>query len=430
MPAISHATNWISNSYTAPTSFASPYSDTVFPATYNARPIVLSSGASSANYDTGGTETSFSTAATAASTSFATQSGLSLAGFTLNAQLLSVQPVTVFPSGTGNVMRWKIMSQGSLTGASPAQTDVTEMASNSASPVFNYALFATATGCNALNMSNNGKTNSYNSGVNPRPTSFSSTGGNVGTNGNATMVGSATVGGNVATGYSGQGTSCNTASPNGVDTNNGGGYTGQHTVITPPTFPPVVLPGPPNGGYPTGPCTASPACNNSYGTYTMPPGYYGDVGLSNGATIALQAGTYVMNSLYVGGGITVTMPASGAVIIYIVGTPDSYLTGTTPVVNLSNGTVANNGGVPANLQVLYGGTGTIDLGGGTSQYGVTYAPNATVNINNNNDLYGAVVGGTINFAGGAGVHYDQALGHSLMTVPKTLSLEAFSWNSY
>ncbi len=427
------ATNYLSHNYSSPSGgFASPYNVTVFPATYSSNPIVLASTSAATNYDTSsGMASAFQSAASSASSSFATQSNIPGVGFTVNAQLLSVSPVTEFPSGTGNIVRWKVVSKGTLAGNNAATSQVTEIASNSSSPIFNYALFATKTGCSSISMSNNSKTNSYDSSVNPNPSTFQNSGGSVGSNGNTTIVGGATVNGNVAAGYSGSGTSCSSSAPNGADTNNGGSYTGSLTTITPPQMPPVTLPAAPSGGYPVGPCTANPACNNSWSSgYTMPPGFYGDVGFSNGATIQLQAGTYVMNSLYVGGGITVRMPTTGAVTIYIVGANESNGVPPSTPINFSNGTIANSGGIPSNLVVMYGGTGQVQLGGGTSQYAVVYAPNAPVAINNNNALYGAVVGSTINFAGGAAVHYDRSLANNLTYVTPTLTLESFSWNSY
>jgi hypothetical protein len=186
----------------------------------------------------------------------------------------------------------------------------------------------------------------------------------------------------------------------------------------------------PPSAAPTATCSASPACNGSYysGTYSMPAGTYGDVMFSNSDTIQLAAGVYIMNSISVAGGVTVKMPTSGSVIIYIQGTPYAGNTETNPI-NFSNGTVANAGGIPSNLQIYYAGTGAVGLGGGTAQYGVVYAPNAAVTMNNANALYGAVVANTISFAGGGTVHYDQALS-SLMSVSRQLKEEAFSWNSY
>jgi hypothetical protein len=79
------------------------------------------------------------------------------------------------------------------------------------------------------------------------------------------------------------------------------------------------------------------------------------------------------------------------------------------------------------LQIIYGGSGAVQLGGGTSQYAVIYAPNAPVTINNNNAIFGAVVGNTVTWAGGATVHYDTAL-QSMLSVGG-LEQESFTWNS-
>jgi hypothetical protein len=413
------AANWLTNNYQPPSGgYVSGYVTTTFPATYHAAPIVMASSSSSigTNYSDSAMATSFSNAATTASSNFAAATGIPGAYFQVAAQLISVQATSTYP-----LARWKIISQGGGGGVTAATTQVTVVGANSGTPMFPYALYATGTGCGAIQMSNNATTNSYNSSISSNPSAFLATGGNIGTNGNLSLVGGSTVHGNVSTGYAGTSTSSScTGAPAGINLNNGGSFTGSHTVATvnfPTTNPPTTAP--------VGPCTASPACQSQYyaGTYNMPAGPYGDVSFGNGDTVQLAAGVYVLNSISVAGGVTVKMPSSGAVTIYIQGTGSS-----TPI-DFSNGTIANGGGAPANLQVIYGGTGAVKLGGGTAQYAMIYAPNAAVTMNNANTLYGGIIGNTIVFAGGGTVHYDQALSN-VMTGSKQLKQEGFSWNSF
>jgi hypothetical protein len=412
------AANWLTNNYSAPSGgFASGYVTTTFPATYSGSPVVISSSSAAiaTNYSDSTMVTNFSNAAATASAAFATATGIPGVSFQVSAQMVTVQATSTYP-----LVRWKIISQGVVAGVTASASQVTIVATNSGTSLVPGAMFATKSGCSAIQFSNGATTNSYSSATNPAPTTFLTTGGNMGTNGNISLIGS-TVNGNVSTGYAG--TSASTTcggSPPGVNMTNGGKFTGSQTVTT-QTYPTI---NPPNTA-PTTACSASPACSNQYyaGTYSMPAGTYGNVSFGNSDTIQLAAGVYVLNSLSVAGGTTIKMPASGAVTIYIQGT------GVTTPIDFSNGTIANAGGLPSNLQIYYGGSGAVQLGGGAAQYAVVYAPNAPVTMNNGNAVFGALVGSTFNFSGGGTVHYDQSLS-SLMSVTKQLKQEAFSWNSF
>jgi hypothetical protein len=445
------AANWLSVNYTQPSTGYTGYTTTTFPITYAGSAVVLSSSSSLAatNYSDATMASNFSTAAATASSNFATASGIAGAGFTVEAQLVTVTPeASSFGQAAGatsSLQRWKITARGTVGGTTGAGTEVTVGADNSGTPLFSDAIFATSTGCGAVNMSNNASTTSYNSATNANPSysalrtsslanASGSNSAGVGSNGNISVSGGSghpSIAGSVSSGYAGTSTvTCSNGAPNGLNQDTSFGttsgtannaYSGTQTKST-RSYAAIPLP----NAAPTTTCTASPACNSQYvsGTYTMAPGSYGNVSFGNGDTIQLQQGVYVLNSISVAGGVTVNMPTSGAVTIYIQGT------GVSTPISFSNGTIANAGGIPGNLQIIYNGTGSVQLGGGTAQHALIYAPNAAITMNNANQVFGAVVGGTISFAGGGGVAYDTSLLSTYVSVSPQLKQESFSWNSF
>jgi hypothetical protein len=84
---------------------------------------------------------------------------------------------------------------------------------------------------------------------------------------------------------------------------------------------------------------------------------------------------------------------------------------------------------PAAMQILYGGTGTVTLTGGSDTSGLVIAPNANVKITGGGDFYGAVIAGTVDGIGGAAIHYDRSMQNRMMTVGNPI-LHDFTWRSY
>ncbi|MDR3616363.1 MAG: hypothetical protein P4L53_22575 [Candidatus Obscuribacterales bacterium] len=97
----------------------------------------------------------------------------------------------------------------------------------------------------------------------------------------------------------------------------------------------------------------------------------------------LAAGDYATGSLVVPSSATLAISGSSPARIYLAdGSSGASI----------NGTV-NSGGLPANFQIFYSGTGTLDLTGATIN-GTVYAPNATVYMFNTT-VQGAIVAGQI-----------------------------------
>src|SRR5829696_213683 len=96
----------------------------------------------------------------------------------------------------------------------PATVEVTAMLERNFVPADTYAIFATGTGCGAIDLGGTMHTDSYNSeaalvGGSP---AITSDGGSVGTNGNLAISGNVTVNGNLDTPRTGVG-DCNDGTP-------------------------------------------------------------------------------------------------------------------------------------------------------------------------------------------------------------------------
>ncbi len=439
------AQGWLTHSYGSGPSggYGTTYNLTTFPVTYNAgesaAAVVLSSDDSlmSSNFSDSSLVTSFTSAISTLNQNLAAT--IPNASVSVATQLLSVQPV-----GSSYVLRWKIISQGNIAGIGgsndqgQAQARVVEVIANTiqSSSMFTYGLFSNSTGCKALYLTGNSQTESYDSTVPGSTPSYS--GGDVGSMGNIYLGGSANVNGNAASALSGvnynTNPACSSSSPVGLSTdnsgskvtNNGTPATGNQLtkISTAPPQPPVTMPSTP----PTGKCSTYNWCSGGWATgpYVMAPGTYPDVKFGGGLTISLQPGTYVFNSLTLSGGASISLPTSGQVIIYVQGTSQ-----TTPI-DLTGGSLTNGSGLPEDLQFNYGGTGTLKLSGGASEFMTVYAPNAAINMSGNNTVYGAMIGSSISITGGSHFVYDRSLARTMATtsVSGTYEPEGFSWSAY
>lgn len=108
----------------------------------------------------------------------------------------------------------------------------------------------------------------------------------------------------------------------------------------------------------------------------------------------MSAADYTTNSLVVSNSASLSVNGSSPTRIYL---SDSSFGSTSPVASINGGSV-NTGGLPANFQIFYGGSGILDLsstsGSPTTITGTIYAPNATVYMSNT-VVNGAVVAGQI-----------------------------------
>jgi hypothetical protein len=148
-----------------------------------------------------------------------------------------------------------------------------------------------------------------------------------------------------------------------------------------------------------------------------------------------------INSLDLTGGGTIAVKATTSnqsVLFYLVGKNSD---GTDMATAMDFG--GNSGGQFANdstcsgcsqfdasmMQFVYPGSGAINFKGTSAAAATIYAPNATVNFNGTADLYGSILGKTVNNGGNANIHYDRRLSHDYY-VEGAQMLGSFSWKRY
>jgi hypothetical protein len=219
-------------------------------------------------------------------------------------------------------------------------------------------------------------------------TTNSQTGGDVGTNGNVSLIGNAMVGGAVGV----------PIASTGPCPANGLTLTGNAGIVS--------LPG--NGlqqagpfTFPTPPSPNPPPPNANYsGSTNLVPGTYGNISLSGKSTLTLAPGVYNINSISVTGQGTVTISPPGAVVLNFPATSAS------PISIAGNG-ISNSDKIANDFQINYGGTGTISLAGNGQSYCIVDAPNASLSVAGNGDFYGRMIGATIDYGGNGKFHFDK-----------------------
>jgi Tfp pilus assembly protein PilX len=462
---VNSAANYIMNIYTTPSvgSTTDPLSGynykTVYPvqagaANTSGHDVYLSANTSAqaSSYPVSSVQTAFN-AAGKGKGSFT--SGNATVNYITYAKLLSMTQLNSAISGSQAVVQtWQITSDGTISGIRNADVEVSAILEQPIVPTFYYAAFATNNGCSALTFGGGGSTDSYDSSaalVSGTP-AISSSGGNVGTNGNLTTGGSkTTINGNLSTPRAGTGT-CTT---NNVTawTDNAGTVTGSvielPQVVSYPN-PPAPNPVPPSNsanaitlnnkpgdcggiaacsigtGLP-GSCTAGDFCLQpgtcppaNPGAGNSGPGVYGDITAKG--NVHLSAGCYNINSFTENGGGTLYID-SGPVTLNIAGS------GQTTPFDITGGGLVNSVTPKydaTSFQILYAGTGLIKLAGGGSSIGVMYAPNASYSLTGGGAWYGALIGGSLKDMGGATINYDRKL-QKEDYVPGPWMLESFTW---
>jgi sugar lactone lactonase YvrE len=277
--------------------------------------------------------------------------------------------------------------------------------------LYSDAVFARANGCGSITGSGGSTIDSFNSTL-----GYSSShvlrGGNVGTNGNVSLSGGSVIYGSAAVDSLTSG-NCSSSAVTGDTISGGASLTAGLVALKGPiTYPapPAPNPAPPTTSQNlSGSCPAGmTGCTNGPGgrTVTLAPGSYGNVQLSGGTTADFSKGTYNFNSLVLSGGSTLSVVGSGPVVVNLAGVG---LSGNSPALDLTGGTMENPTGIPAQLQFIYAGSQAVNLSGGTHSYAVVYAPNALVNMSGGADFFGSVNGSTVTQSGGARFHYDSSL---------------------
>jgi len=348
--------------------------------------------------------------------------------YSTSATLLAFRNTQALDSTTTSATEmWQVTSEGSVTGTrGPAATvQVDAIVERRGTPVFNYGLFATGTGCGVLGLSslspagvvdswNSSNGGTYSLTKNQTPSGH----GDIGANGGANLSGSFDVWGSLYTPLVDQYThACSDGAPNALNDTSTGAIEGEPrrdegkirlpealTFDDPPPIsnPPLTS----NQAVNSSTCgTTIPTCHRVGSTYTLDPAQYGNLTLfGSGNTFMFSTGTYTINSINMISGKLQIAPG-GPVRIQVAGA--SLQAGVNPI-SINAGAWVNTNGVPvpSNLSFAYSGTGTLQVNG--EAYGVIYAPNAFVNMANGN-WYGAMVMNKFSASGGASFHYDLAL---------------------
>ncbi len=262
-------------------------------------------------------------------------------------------------------------------------------------------LFATGTGCGALNIQGNAATGSYNSSTESSPsyppTNQVNSGGDVGSNGNISLGGSsAAVNGNISTALAATVGSC---PGNGISKSGGATYTaatGAAPVYTAPV--------------PPAPNPLPPQTSVTKKDLTLPAGSYGNVTIKG--TVTLTGGTdinhpavYTINSLTLNGGATLNI--TGPVVINLAG--QNLASSSTPVLDMNGGSFSNTSNLASDFVVNYGGSNPMTIIGGNSAFAVINAPNSDLTFKGNSNFYGQAIGKTVDVQGNGHFYWDKAL---------------------
>jgi hypothetical protein len=146
----------------------------------------------------------------------------------------------------------------------------------------------------------------------------------------------------------------------------------------------------------------------------------------------LNAGSYAINSIG-SGNLGVPTAAGSAVTVNLIGRLSTDPSGgpyTMPnPFNLNAQAVINTTLDASKLEVLYAGTGSIDMTGGSQSAMLLYAPNANVTTHGNADIWGSLLVASVTSAGTPRFIYDSRLQKELVTLGNYV-MTSFSWKKY
>lgn len=141
--------------------------------------------------------------------------------------------------------------------------------------------------------------------------------------------------------------------------------------------------------------------------------------MPNNTTLTMQGGTYSFCSFLLGNNVKIRIPVNAVVRIFI-DSPDRDKSSCTGggTIDIPNTAEFNKdfGMNPAQLEIYVHGREEdsiddpdVDLKNDLGFYGTIYAPNSYVNVNNNADMVGGIVGENIDFKNGAGFTWPDSI---------------------
>jgi Tfp pilus assembly protein PilX len=393
--------------------------------------IVIGYSAATSNNPAGTVNTGAS--GTLAVNGSGTTSNAAMGTVTYGAVAILVSMRTVVPygsTGASVIQTWQIVSDGTVPPSTAAIVEVSGGLEREFGQAQTFAIFATGTGCGAISLSGNVSTGSTNDG-----TTVLTSGGNVGTNGNLDIQGSVNVHGSLSSPRSGIGTCVNGANMTAL-TENGSATVDNNALVQLPqalTFP---TPSPPSPMPPTASQSTCaqfallpPFCTTVGGVPTIDP-MGTTISLGNiAADVVLKGGKYNINSI---GNVNVTTGTSAlgsdSVVINLAGKNSDGTQMASPF-NLTSQTLVNSSMDASKLQILYAGTGSFDMHGGATAAVLLYAPNATVTMHGNADVYGSLLVAGLTSAGTPRFIYDSRLQKKIVTLGNYM-MTSFSWKKY
>ena len=467
------AANYLMNNYTLPGGVGDPiiaYNTNVSPVTLLAGggPIALgpTMNGISANYPIPTVLLAFNQHSQGSLTG-----GNNTVNYSVSAELLAMKQV--FNCGTAQKLTaqlWRLTSHGDITAARKAEVEVSALLEKHVTQCYNYAGFATGSGCGSISFNGGGTIDSYNSSDLGLPGAMSggspvtqSYYGNLGSNGNVNAAPGTTINGSFSSPDTGVG-ACGAGA--GVDALSGNttAVTGCATSPTNCIAAPGLVKLPQTVAMPTTliPSSVPPPATSVSSATTLTPcsgicpdngagnGNYGDIGVSGNSgqvVIFAPAGTnalncapgiYYVNSISLSGQASMavgpcpgTGPGTGNPAVYMPVIINVVGNGQATPLDIGGNGIANPSFNSTLLQIQYNGTGAINLHGNGSSCAVLYAPNAPMTFSGNAQWYGSVIGSTIQSNGGASVsiHYDRALQANLASVGNW-TLDTFTWSKY
>lgn len=360
--------------------------------------------------------------------------------YSATAVLMSLRTLNSYGAGTSVVEGWKVLSDGTVPGSTPATVEVTSAFEQQYGDAETFAVFATGTGCGAINLGGTVVTQSFDG------TNTYNTGGNVGTNGNMTIGGHVDVHGSLSSPRKGVGT-CQTGSVTAL-TESGSASVDNNALVQLPaalSFATPAVPAIYTGEYTslnsvsqvcaavTLPATCSTSGNGSNAIATIDP-MGTTVNLGNvSANLVLMGGNYNINSI---GNVNITtgtsFTGSSTVVVNLAGRASTDTATQQTLANpfsVTSQSIQNPSMDASKFQVLYGGTGQIDMTGGATTSIMLYAPNASVVTHGNSAIYGSLLAAQVTSQGTPNFIYDTRLKKKFFTVGGW-EMTAFSWKKY
>lgn len=310
---------------------------------------------------------------------FSDHSGAVLGGYTITvAGWSGVTPTVTVVSG--------------LTGAAGSGTSATVKAQFRSVALFSKAVQS----LNAITMSGNAYTDSYDSSVGAYGGANVNDEGDIATNagssGAVTLSGNATVNGDAATGPGGTVTTIGNAE-----------VTGDTSADADNTFDDPVVPSSLTGLASSVSITTTRTLNG--GSYKYP-----SISLSgnNVLTINGDVEIYLTGS----GASSLSTSGNGRIVINSGSTLKIYADRNISI--SGNGIVNNNNTQGASTLQIYGTStaASVSISGNGALIGVVNAPSAAVTVSGNGGVYGSVIARQFTMSGNGGIHYDEALAES------------------